>query len=100
MKVLAISRMLPTATEELYMTHRLQEIRKAWEIYTTGPVREMYFCTDRPVAVLTLECDTVEAARDVLAELPLVQEGVIEWDFYPLGPFYLFSELFGSWPSG
>ncbi len=96
MKILAIGKSLPDATEEEFRPHLQEEAARAWELYASGLFRELYFRTDRPDAVLVLECADVEEARQALDTLPLVREGLLDFDLIPLGPFVPFSRLFAE----
>ena len=57
-------------------------------------IRELYFRVDRPEAVLVLESDSLEDARAALATLPLVSQGLIDFDLIPLRPYPGFARLF------
>jgi hypothetical protein len=46
--------------------------------------------------VLVLECAGVSEAREVLATLPLVKEGLITFDLIPLVPYPGFARLFAA----
>lgn len=96
MKILAIDRFLPGVTAEDVYPHIKEEAARAWELYTEGVFREIYFRKDRPGAVLILECKDVEEAREVLNSLPLVKTNLIEFDIIPLGAFMPFSALFAE----
>ena len=96
MKILAIDKILPGASEEKIYPHIKEEAAKAWELYNNGVFREMYFRTDRGGAVLILECPDVEEARKVLDSLPLVQAGLVDFEIIPLGPFMPLGSLFAK----
>jgi hypothetical protein len=96
MKILAIAKILPDAAPEKIKQNLKVETAKAWEFYMAGVFREMYIRTDFPSAVLMLECANVEAAREALAELPLVEENLIDFDLIPLGPFDCLPLLFAD----
>lgn len=87
MKILGLSRLVPGASQEKVKATLVSEARRGWELYKAGVFREMYTRQDRPGAVVVLECATLDAARDVIGSLPLVQEGLIEFDLIPLGYF-------------
>lgn len=70
------------------------ESRRAWELYQDGVFREMYFRADRNDAVLVLECAGVDAARQVIASLPLVEAKLIDFDLIPLRAYPGFARLF------
>lgn len=71
-----------------------REARRAWELTQSGVFREMYFMRDRPLAVIILEVDSVEAAKKALDSLPLVKEKIIDFDVMPLVPYPGFARLF------
>jgi muconolactone delta-isomerase len=60
------------------------EALRVWELTQDGVVRRTWFRDDRHAAVLLLEVADVAAARDVLATLPLVAAGLIDFDVVPL----------------
>lgn len=96
MKILAIEKEKPGARAEDFRPHLLAEAARAWELYQAGIIRELYFDADRRRAVLVLECADAEEAWEALASLPLVAEGLIEFEIIPLVPYSGFARLFGS----
>ncbi len=70
------------------------EARRVWELYIKGFIREIYFRADRAEAVLVLECESVEAAEDVLATLPLVAAGLSVFEVIGLRPYPGLARLF------
>lgn len=94
MKILAMEVEAVGVAPEQFAPHLKAEARRAWELYQSGIIRELYFHADRSQAVLILECaDTAEAER-VLETLPLVQAGLIRFDLIPLVPYPGFGRLF------
>jgi muconolactone delta-isomerase len=96
MKILALERELPGATAEAFQPLLKPEAARVWELTRSGILRESYFDRDRHTAVLVLECDDVEGARDVLSSLPMVAAGLIEFDIIPLAPYDGFARLFNG----
>lgn len=96
MKILAIERELPGATAEQFQPHLKAEAARAWELTQAGTFRELYFCQDRSIAVIMLECADRDEAQRALATLPLVQAGLITFDLYPLRAYPGFARLFGG----
>lgn len=94
MKLLCLDIPRPGATLEKYQPHLLDEVRHGWQLYKDGVVREIHFRQDRPGVAIVLECESVEAARQVLGEYPLARAGLIDWDVIPLGPFMNWELLF------
>jgi len=93
-KLLAIEKELVTKTAGTDKALFEREARRAWELTQSGIFREMYFMRDRPLAVIILEADSVEAAKKALDSLPLVQEKIIDFDIMPLAPYPGFARLF------
>lgn len=94
MKILAMERDVPGVTDEITRPHLKAEAAQAWALYQAGVFRELYFRGDRHQAVLILECKDEDEARQVLATLPLVQQGLIDFDIIPLAPYPGFARLF------
>ena len=87
MKILAIDRILPTATEEKIRGVVIREAIHIWMLTTKEIIREAYFRKDRPGVVLVLECENAQEARRILATFPMVEAGVIDFEIIPLGHF-------------
>ena len=94
MKILAIEKEFAGKTAEDFQPHLEAEAIRVWELYKEGVIREIYFRADRTSAVLILECDNLEEAKEKLSTLPLVQEDLIYFDFIPLAPYPGFERLF------
>ena len=93
MKILAIEKEIPGAKEEQYELHLKSEALQAWKLYQEGKIRELYFSKD-DCAILILECEDENKAAEILNSLPLVKEGLIEFDIIPLLPYPGFGRLF------
>ncbi len=96
MKILALEKELPGVPDAAYEPHLHAEALRAWQLYQDGTVRELYFRSDWPGAVLVLECSDVTAAEVALATLPLVKHGLIQFELIPLRAYPGFERLFGS----
>lgn len=96
MKILAIEHELESDDGIDFTPHLQAEAMKVWELYQQGFIREMYFRADRTTAVLVLESEDTLAARALLQELPLVQNGLIDFELIPLVPYPGFERLFTS----
>jgi hypothetical protein len=94
LKVLAIEKELASKTGTIDKALLEREARRAWELTQSGIFREMYFMSDRPLAVIILETDTIETAKKALDSLPLVQEKLISFDIIPLKAYPGFARLF------
>lgn len=94
MKVLAIEKEAPGISQSQFEPHLKSEAARAWELYKTGVFREIYFRQDKPQAVIMLECEDSDKAKQILDTLPLVREGFISFEIMPLGPYPGFERLF------
>ncbi len=94
MKLLAIGRPRPgVETRAAIAHHAVDELRMLWAFYRDGFVREIH-SPRGPGAVLILEASSVAAAEARLADLPLVENEIIEFELIELRPFTGFERLF------
>lgn len=68
------------------------ESLKVLELYEKGIIREIYFDQDH-CAVLILECNNLKEAKNFLKKLPLVSNGLIDFNVIELSPYNGFSRL-------
>jgi hypothetical protein len=94
MKILALEVEVEGVSPEQFALHLQAEARRAWELYQSGTIRELYFRGDRSEAVLILECGSVSEAQQTLESLPLVQAGLIRFEVIALVPYPGFERLF------
>ena len=94
MKILALEHELPNATVDGFQQYAKDEARKVWDLVQAGVARETYFRADRSEAVLVLECQTVEEAREALSALPFVKNQLITFELIPLKAYSGFERLF------
>lgn len=94
MRILALEVDKTEGTADDFQPLLAGEARKVWELYQEQVIREMYFRADRKAAVLILECQDIEAAKQRLAELPLVSAGLIDFELIPLVPYPGLARLF------
>ena len=94
MKILCLDRPLPGASFEKYQPHLQAEVRHTWEAYKSGVVRDIYFRQDRPGVAIFLECASLDEAKKVVADFPLVKAGLIDFEVIPLGAFANWELLF------
>ena len=95
MKILVLTKDVAGVAGERFTKELLrEEAQHAWQLQQSGVFREMYFRADGDSAVLMLECASVDEARAVLRGLPLVREGLIDFDIIPLIAYPGFERLF------
>lgn len=93
MKILAIEKEMPGVADSDYKPWLESEARKAWELHQEGYIRELYF-TDDHCAVLVLEARDKAQAREIIEQLPLVQQKLIDFDLLTLNAYPGFARLF------
>lgn len=96
MKILALSVRQPGVSFEDIQSLQVEEVTEVWRLQQEGILREVYFDPERPAAILILEADSHESARDALARLPMKRAGMIDFDLFTLGPFSQLQVLFGK----
>ncbi len=95
MKILVLARRSGEVSLDQMRPHFKAEVEAVWDLYTRGIVREFYTRADQGgPAILTVECENVEAARQTLQGLPLVEMKMIDLDLIPLAPFNGLTQLF------
>jgi len=93
MKILAIEKEQPNVKDSDYQPFLEAEARKAWELQQEGMIRELYF-TEEHCAVLILEARDKDHAREIVDQLPLVQQKLIDFDLIALTAYPGFARLF------
>jgi hypothetical protein len=93
MKILATEKELKSVPKDKTESILKQEAFKVWELKEKDVIREIYF-NEKHCAVLILECTNQEIAKTILSELPLVQEGYIEFEIMELKPYTGLRRLF------
>ncbi len=57
------------------------------QLYLDGKIEQWYTRSDGKGAVLFLRCKTVDEAKAIFAELPVVKAGYLDVEYIPVGPF-------------
>ena len=97
MKILVLARRHGDTSVDQMRPHFKAEVEAVWNLYTQGVVREFYTRADQGgPAILSVEAETVDAAKKALQGLPLVEMNMIDLDYIPLAPFNGLSHLFSE----
>lgn len=94
MKILAIEKEISDKSDHNFKRYLKAEALRVWELYQAGIFRELYFDKNKHNAVIILECKDIKEAEEKLGTLPLVKEGLIDFDIIPLEPYSGFARLF------
>lgn len=92
MKILAIEKQIKPIDWEKESQTLIEEANSVYKMMLSGDLREIYFTANKN-AVLILECKNKIAAVQLLAKLPLVIKGIIEFDILVLQPYNGFTRL-------
>jgi hypothetical protein len=68
------------------------EALQVHRLYLEDCLREIYF-NEQHNAVILLECESIEKARELLDSLPLVQKGLIRFNIMKLLPYTGFDRI-------
>jgi hypothetical protein len=96
MKILAFEVEQPGTNPDDYARYSEAEARQVWNLIQGGRIREIHFRQDQNSAVITLECQDLAEAQEILDTLPFVKEGLIRFDLIPLKPYPGLERLFKS----
>jgi len=94
MRILALEKEVPGASAGDNTALLRAEARAVWELMQSGIIREIHFRDDRSQAVILLEAESTAQVHQVLAQLPLVKAGRIQFEVIGLRPYPGFARLF------
>lgn len=96
MRILALEHDLPGAPRPDLRDILRAEAAAVWDLQKHGFLREIWFTAGRRRAVIILECTGAPEARSFLATLPLVREGLSEFEVLELSAYDGYERLFGA----
>jgi muconolactone delta-isomerase len=96
MRILAIEREIPLPVRPDFREILREEAAGVWELQKRGFIRDIWFTGTERHAVVMLECADIAEARQLLATLPLVRSGLIEFTLHELRSYDGFERLFAS----
>jgi hypothetical protein len=85
-KILAIGRLTAKATGGALKPILPSEVRETVRLYLNGKIEQWYFKPDDSAVVFILNLADIKQAHDLLAQLPLGQAGLMEFDLIRLAP--------------
>lgn len=92
MKIIAIEKELKSLSGDSAAEVYKNEARRVYSLYLDDVLREIYL-TEEHCAILVLECESINAAKQLLNTLPLVQSDAIAFDVHELRPYRGYSRL-------
>jgi hypothetical protein len=92
MKLLAIEKEITEVNWNEENEVLINESYRVYNLFQEGIIREIYF-NENENAIIILECESKEDARQVLATLPLVEAGLISFNVMELNPYTGFDRI-------
>lgn len=68
----------------------------AWNRYMSGAIRELNVAPSLGGVVCMLEAESLDAAKQQMADLPLAKRGMVEVELHELKPFQFWATLFAE----
>ncbi|MEM5297456.1 hypothetical protein VSR82_24370 [Burkholderia sp. JPY481] len=85
MKVFAIASAQPTLTPDKLQQHLPHEVPATLQFYLDGKVEQFWF-RDKAGPIFLMNVASVDEARSILDALPLVADGLMKYEYLPVGP--------------
>lgn len=87
MKVIAIASRSESHAPEDFTPHLEAEATQALKLFAGEQFREIYSRTDGKGAIIVLEANDEDHARDILGTLPLAKLGMLNFEIYGTKPY-------------
>lgn len=87
MRFYVVAKRRPEFAAEDFAPHLEGEARRARQLYADNSLREIHSRTDGKGAVLVLEAADEAAAEAAIKSLPLVQNGMLDYEIYGVQPY-------------
>lgn len=86
MKVMAIGHIAKPITDEQRAQIMPKEVPDTLKLYLGGVIEQFWFREDKPGTFFLMNVDSVEKAKAITEEMPLVIGGFLKYEFFPVGP--------------
>ena len=96
MQFLVIARVAENTPLEKVSPYVKPEAEKVWEYYAADIVRSIHYIADMSGAVLILEAENLEKAQAIVAEFPMAQQDILNFEILPLKPYTGLETLFAK----
>lgn len=96
MQFLIIGRIVAGTEIEQVLPFVKPEAAKVWELYASDRLRSIHYIADKSGAVLFCEANNVEEINTMIAQLPMAQAGVMQFEVISLLPFTGTEALFAQ----
>jgi hypothetical protein len=92
-RVLAIGRPTVDRTLPDYQAILPREAQASLHLYLDGKLDQHWSCPDLPGVAHLVNAETIEDARAIIEQLPLVSEGKMAFEYMLLAPLSSFKQL-------
>ena len=86
-KIIAIAHRNQQKPAEAFAPHMEREAKKVLSLMAEDFVREVYSRNDGKGAIFVLEAESVEVVERRFGELPFVQNDLLSFEIYAVGPY-------------
>ena len=86
MKVIAIGNITKPVTPEQRAQIMPKEVPATLKLYLDGKIEQFFYRQDKPGVIFVMNVDSVDQAKSTIEALPLVTEGIAQYEFMPVGP--------------
>ncbi len=86
-EVMAMASAKPGAAGPEMMKLVPDEVRGVAQLYMDGKIEQWYTRSDGKGQIFFLRCKTVDEAKAIFADLPMVKAGYVVVDYIPVGPY-------------
>ena len=96
MRILVLDVPREGVTPADYAPHLLNEIKHGWALIKSDIIREIYMRQDHPGVVFIVEAESVEQAKEICDDFPLVKAGLIDFQYIPFSNYLFVEQLFAD----
>jgi hypothetical protein len=86
MKVIAIGAVTKPFSDEERGQVMPKEVPHTLKMYLDGTIEQFWFRQDRPGPIFLMNVESVDKAKEIVGQMPIVAGGYAEYQFIPVGP--------------
>ena len=87
-KIIAVGSFLQRPDEPTRKAILPHEVSDTLRLYLHGKIDQLYARKDEPGVLFVMNVSTIEEARALLDDLPLGRIGLMQFQFFPIGPLW------------
>src|SRR5215469_7894714 len=86
MKVFAIGSFVKPMTDEQRQQLMGKEVPDTLKLYLEGKIEQFWFREDKPGVIFLMNIESLDQAKSIIHALPLAANGLLGFEFIPVGP--------------